>query len=244
MAKMAKPTGERLDKKVMAMDAWTQSVIDRLEKGILVDPSLLAHQARGEFLASLRRGPLGLGPLVVPFPVAHIWAIARTDPGTVERYLFSSQEQLPLFKPQSNPTSMKAVADWIRREPWIHGQTGAKSLRKSLVCLADLGWDFSVTEVGSDSTTAADLAHSLRDLVQKDGIPLLTFSDVYRTAVHARGGQILTAPRALGDKLFLGLGFLSVGTPRLVIPASVLGPVNPPVISTLLGDTQILFRAL
>ena len=223
---------------------WTEAVRAALGRGLALDPSLLAHRSRAEFLARLRASERDVGPLLVPFPVAHLWAIARTDPAPTISYLLSPQMQLPLFDRSSYPPSLGAAADWIRREPWIHSVRGEAALRTSLEQLGQLGWDMSVLEADGDIQRAEDLALAVHRAVQDRLVPLLSFSDVYRSLVQARGRPILEAPPALSAALFRDLGFQSLrAAPRLAVPAVILGSPGQQVLKILLEGTQVLFGA-
>ncbi len=221
---------------------WTLPVRDALARAIVIDPSILAHHTRGEFLESVRSGPVAGASLMVPYPVAHLWAMARVEPVKVHSYILSQQQQLPLLQQGSLPASLRAVADWIRREPWIHGPSGRSALLKSLTLLGGSSWDITTLEPLTNVTTAEELARLLARVSADQRAPVLSFSEVYRGSLLARGLTVIDAPQALAVALFSDLGLASSTTvPRLTVPSSLLGQPAPEVFCQLLKGAHVVF---
>ncbi len=222
---------------------WIQDVLASFRRGLFVDPSVLIHRSRSQFLDDLSRCVEGLGPIAVLFPVAHLWALARADRERVQRYLFEPQEQLPLLTNHSEPQSLRAAADWIRREPWIHARGGPDLLRKGLTSLRERVWDPEVVGEGNQMSTALAMASCLTREMEARSLPLLTFSGVYARLMSQTKVSIINAPPSLSSGLFRSLNSPPTDAhPRIIIPLSAFHEGRSPFLQVLLEGAQVCFR--
>lgn len=218
-----------------------EDALSSFERGVLVDPSVLIHPARSRFLAQLSQEIPSLGPVTVLFPIAHLWALARADEARVHRYLYQPEEQLPLLANHSEPQSLRAVADWIRREPWIYSPRGRSLLREGLDSLKGDSWNQRIIRDGRDASTAFSLAEALAQELESRVVPLLSFSQVYLRLARRSGISVIQAPSSLSSTLFGRLRTSTLSHPRIILPLTAFQEGRSPFLKVLLEGAQISF---